>query len=85
MDRVRAVAPVTIETRAQRRLRLRHVLVRRRRWSRALDRLLASLSTSDPQAVDEGCDGRHHPGEPCDFWSTCTGMDLGVRDRAGRR
>lgn len=56
-----------------------------RRWARReLDQVLAG--EIPPPAEPPPCDGRHHPGERCDWWRTCTGLSLGVaqRDVRGR-
>lgn len=55
---------------------------RTRRWARlALDEL---LDVEHQPAPDPLCDGRHHPGQRCDWWATCTGMSLSYPERESR-
>lgn len=55
---------------------------RARRWARlALDDL---LDVEYPPAPDPLCTGRHHPGEECDYWRSCTGMALDIPQRHAR-
>lgn len=54
-----------------------------RRWARReLDDLLGL-----DHGTASSCDGRHHAGEPCDWWRSCTGMALDVpgREHRGRQ
>ena len=30
------------------------------------------------------CDGAHHPGQPCDWWRSCTGMAHSISERGTR-
>lgn len=69
--------PQTKDSPAHRRLALHHMLVRRPRWSDALDELLAEVESEVLADLEPGVTG--------DYWAA-TLMDRGVdeRDRRGR-
>lgn len=52
--------------------------VRVRRWARrSFDELTGETQVrSSPE-----CDGRHHQGESCDWWRTCSGLAYGMPER----
>lgn len=64
-----SVAPGTDIERARRRLRLHHLLVRRRRWSDELDELLL-----------DGFDAEDLDAELADYWHDI-GMTMGYAER----
>ena len=56
--------------RAARRRRIAAILAPRFRAGRELDRL---IQPEQPAAGWRQCDGGHHPGLGCDWWSSCSG------------